>query len=89
MDISTSLIFSVVIALVGLASSLPVEPHFDLQMDILSKLGVTNPSSFPSVHLDKLVVPEYLRRQYESLQRRHRVRRAFITKGIHKNPGKN
>ncbi|XP_072172570.1 left-right determination factor 2-like [Diadema setosum] len=82
---SVPVITSAIIVLIGLASSLPIQEEYYLQMDILDKIGVVDPWSFPSVDKETISVPEHLRQRYESLHRQHRVRRAYITKGIHKN----
>nr|AAS00535.1 antivin/lefty [Paracentrotus lividus] len=73
------------VVLVVITTGAPLEAHLDLQMDILDKIGVTEPWKFPSVDASTLTVPDHLRFQYESMHRQHRVRRAYITKGIHKN----
>lgn len=83
---STVTIVVAFIGLIDIIASVPLEADFDLQMDILTKIGVTDPWKVPSVDAKTMEIPEHLRRQFESLHRQHRVRRAYITKGIHKNP---
>nr|XP_054758095.1 left-right determination factor 2-like [Lytechinus pictus] len=71
--------------LASITTAAPLDADFDLQMDILDKIGVTDPWNFPSVDASTISVPDHLRFQYESLHRQHRIRRSYIAKGIHKN----
>lgn len=78
---------ALLVVLIGITAGAPLDGDLNLQMDILDKIGVTNPWNFPSVDASTISVPDHLRFQYESLHRQHRIRRSYITKGIHKNEG--
>nr|BBC77410.1 Lefty [Temnopleurus reevesii] len=85
LSLGATVFIATLVILVGFTIGAPMEADFDLQMDILNKIGVTEPWKFPSVDASTISVPDHLRFKFESMHRQHRIRRAYITKGIHKN----
>ncbi|XP_038079143.1 left-right determination factor 1-like [Patiria miniata] len=57
------------------------------QIEMLGKLGISDPYTPPSIKKEDLVIPDHIQAKYNSLLRHQRVRRETITQSIRENPG--